>query len=595
MLIFKYFYQAFKLIWSTDKVIASVFSFLTVFAAIVPALIAVVSKWVVDEVVLLTESGVESWDTLGEYLLTEASLVLILALCQRGLSLCEDLLRALLSQRTNEIILDKALTLSLGQFEDSEIYDKMTQARRKASQAPLSLVRKLFGLIQNSISLLSYAGILWALSPWVVLAIVLAGLPLFAVEAYFSESAFRLFKFQTPETRIRMYLEIIMAREDYAKEVKLFGLGPFFMNRYREIFHRLFQEDKKLSYQRAFWAGLLGALSVAVLYVCYGYTIWRTVLDPVVTIGSMTMFFMVLKQGQSTTSAALASIGGMYEDYLYLSNLKEFLDLPLENQNVGGVQEGLEPNDGIRFESVYFCYPGSETPVFEDFNLHIPRGTKVALVGENGSGKTTLIKLLTGLYQPSAGRILFQGVDIKAWNTEALREHYSVIFQDFSRYQLSVGENIGVGYLPAIEDEAAWKEAAVQGLADEWIQKLPEGYHTQLGRWFIKGQELSGGQWQRIALSRSFIRKNAEVVILDEPTSAMDPESEQAIFEHVQELSDEKIVVVISHRFSTVRSADRILVMDSGVITEDGSHKELMELNGRYAELFELQAAAYRD
>jgi ATP-binding cassette subfamily B protein len=289
----------------------------------------------------------------------------------------------------------------------------------------------------------------------------------------------------------------------------------------------------------------------------------------------------------------LAAVGGMYEDNLYLSTLYEYLETHVPSPK-GSVRHGPHPEDGVRFEDVSFSYPGAEEPALEHISLHLAPGSSLALVGENGSGKTTLIKLLTRLYAPSSGRICLDGQDLAEWEESALRERIGVIFQDFARYQMLVGENVGAGDERFFEDEARWRDAAHKGQASEFIDTLPAGYHTQLGKWFRDGRELSGGQWQKIALSRAFMRTRADILVLDEPTAAMDAEAEAEVFEHFRQLAHDRITILISHRFSTVRMADQIVVLNRGRIVERGSHEELMRLDGRYAHLFSLQARGYR-
>ena len=311
------------------------------------------------------------------------------------------------------------------------------------------------------------------------------------------------------------------------------------------------------------------------------------------SLGKMTMYLMLFRQGQSSVSAALSSIGGMYEDNLYLSTLYEYLDTPVPEAR-GELQKGPHPEDGIRLENVSFVYPGATEPALADITLHLPPGGSLALVGENGSGKTTLIKLLTRLYRPTSGRVLLDGLDLELWDEARLRERIGVIFQDFARYQMLVGENVGAGDEPFFLDEARWREAADKGQADDFIQTLPSGYHTQLGKWFKDGRELSGGQWQKIALSRAFMRIRADVLVLDEPTAAMDARAEAMVFERFRQLGSDRMTILISHRFSTVRMADQIAVLEHGRILERGSHEELMQLQGHYAALFALQARGYR-
>ncbi len=594
--VFRYSRHALDLVWTTNKALSLALGLLTLAGGMLPAAVAWVGALIVDAVVAAIASAPGARETLtGHALLlvaAEGGLVAALAGVQRGISLCQSLLRAQLGQRVNAMILEKALTLQLAQFEDSEFYDKLTRARREASSRPLSLVMRSFGLAQNGISLVSYGFLLAQFSPWAVAVLVLAGLPSFLAEARFSGVAFRLFLWRSPETRMQLYLETVLAREDHAKEVKLFGVGPMFLARYRDIFRRLYREDRDLTMRRDGWGFLLGLIATATLYGAYAWIAVATIVGRI-TLGQMTMYVMLFRQGQSAVSASLAAIGGMYEDNLYLATLYEYLDTPVAVPN-GTTASGPRPQDGIRFENVGFSYPGSDSPVLKDVNLHIRAGTSLALVGENGSGKTTLIKLLTRLYRPTSGRISLDGLDLADWDEEALRRRIGVIFQDFVRYQLSVGENIGTGDVRHVADELRWRDAAEKGMAAPIIEELPEKYHTPLGKWFNQGRDLSGGEWQKVALSRAFMRTEADILVLDEPTAAMDAAAEATIFEHFRSLTKGRIAILISHRFSTVRMADQIVVLQEGRIVERGSHEDLVRMNGRYARLFELQARGYQ-
>ena len=590
--VFGYSSRALDLVWTTSQPLTITLALLTLVAGVLPAAIAYIGQLIVDGVVAATQSP--DPDTRGVLWLVflEALVVTAVAAAQRGLSASQSLLRALLGQRVNVMILEKALTLELTHFEDSEFYDKLTQARREASSRPLSLVTRTFGLVQNAISLTSYAVLLFAFSPWAVAILVGAGLPSFFAEAKFSGDAFRLFRWRSPDTRMQMYLETVIAREDGVKEVKLFQLGPRLLQRYREIFRKLFIEDRRLTLRRDTWGFVLGLLSTAALYGAYGWIVVTTIAGAI-TLGAMTMYLVLFRQGQSAVAAILTSISGMYEDNLYLSNLYEYLEQPVPARR-GEAIHGPKPERGLEFRNVSFRYPGASTKALDNISLQVRPGESLALVGENGSGKTTLIKLLTRLYEPSEGQILLDGLNLQEWDVEALRRRVGVIFQDFGRYQFSVGENIGAGDVRYIDDAERWQQAATTGMAASFIDDMPEGYRTQLGRWFKGGRELSGGQWQKIALSRAFMRSDADILVLDEPTAAMDASSEAAVFEHFRKASGNKMTILISHRFSTVRAAAQIIVIHQGEIIERGDHESLIAEDGQYAHLFKLQARGYQ-
>ncbi len=590
--IFRYSPKALELVWSTSQILTIAIALFTIINGLLPAAIAYIGKLIVDSVVLASQNGLMNDRYLAlKYVGIEAIALIVLAASQKGLTVSQSLLRVLLGQRVNVLILEKALTLDLAHFEDSEFYDKMSQARSQASSRPLSLISRMFGLGQSALTLLTFSGLLLHFSIWAVVVLVLAAIPSFIAETRFSEHAFRLFRWRSPETRQQHYLETILAREDYAKEVQLYQLGGMLLQRYRDIFNRLYKEDRNLTVLKGIWGYLLGLLSTLAFYGAYTWMVVEAITGKI-SLGEMTMYLVVFRQGQSTFASALTSIGGMYEDNLYLANLYEFLEQPIP-QSEGKITQGTIA-DGIRFENVSFCYPQSQEPVLNDISLHLQHGEKLAIVGENGSGKTTLIKLLTRLYVPSQGRILLDGVDLNDWDIDVLRKRIGVIFQNFVQYQFTVGENVGVGDVEHLDDQQEWELASEKGMAKPFINNMPQGFETQLGKWFKGGQELSGGQWQKIALSRAFMRSQADILVLDEPTAAMDAEAEMSIFNHFRALTKDQMVVLISHRFSTVRMADKIIVMADGRIIEQGSHEQLLAENGRYAHLFSLQAEGYK-
>ncbi len=585
--------RAVTLVWTTHRQLTLVLAALTLVAGLIPAGIAYLGKLIVDGVVLAAQSqlAIDRLQAL-QYLAMEAIAVAFLAGCQQGTVLCQSLLRVLLGQKVNVLILEKALTLDLAHFEDSEFYDKMTRARREASVRPLSLVGRTFGLVKDGLSLVTFGGLLLNFSPIAVFMLMLAAVPAFVAETRFAGAAFRLFRWRVPETREQQYLENLIAREDFAMEVKLYQLGETLLNRYRNTFNRLYVEDRDLTVRRSTWSYLLGLISTTTFYATYVWIVWEAIAGRI-SLGELTMYLVVFRQGQSTFSSILTSVGGMYEDSLYLSNLYEFLEQEI-SVPLGYAQRGTIPGDGIRFENVSFSYPGNAEPALYGISFHLRPGEKLAIVGKNGSGKTTLIKLLTRLYSPDSGRIVLDGLDLAQWDVNVLQRRIGVIFQNFVRYQFTVGENVGVGDVDHLEDQPRWEEATEIATARSFIETMPDKFQTRLGKWFKGGRELSGGQWQKIALSRAFMRTKADILVLDEPTSAMDAEAEVEIFNHFRAVTQNQMAILISHRFSTVRMADQIMVMENGRVMENGTHEDLVRAGGGYARLFELQAAGYQ-
>lgn len=573
---------------------------LTVFSALLPLAIAYTGKAIMDAVVAHSAPLTLRWA------LVELGLVALQALSQRALALNNGLIGARLGLDINTMILQKALTLSLRHFEDPEFYDQLTRARREASFRPLSMVTASFSLFQNAVTLTGYIILLTRWSGLAVLGLIVAAIPATIAEMRFSNAAFRMRNWRSPEARRLNYLEYVLANDGHAKEVKLFGLGPVLLERYRTLGEGFYEDDKKLAVRRAGWAYSLSLVGTCAFYASYVFMAIAAA-EGRLTLGNMVLYVMAFRQGQQSFQSILGAIGGMYEDNLYMSNLFSYLAIPVESPPAMAPEADAKPESpssalsapvdaglqGLVFDDVGFRYPGREAWALRHVNLTIPKGESLALVGHNGAGKTTFIKLLTRLYEPTEGRILLDGRDLRAWEPEALRRRVGVIFQDFNQYQLKVRENVGFGSVDHRDDDARVGRAVERGGATAVIEGLKAGLDTQLGRWFKEGAELSGGQWQKVALARAFMREEADILVLDEPTAALDAEAEHAVFERFRALAQGRTTILISHRFPTVRMADRIVVIDGGRIVEEGTHASLVEQGGRYAHLFSLQAQGY--
>jgi ATP-binding cassette subfamily B protein len=597
--LFKQLPGTFRLFWQASPRLAVLLGLLTLVAAVLPAAIAYVGKLIVDGVVAAAKSSGDL--ALSSEVLRlvglEFGLMLGSALVERSLALTRELLRANLGNLLNERILHKALELELRHFEDSDTYDKMQNARREANSRPLALVMHAFTIVRNLVTLSTYAVLLVSLSPWSVVVLVVASIPAFIAEARLAAAGFRLYSWRAPEGRKLNYLEWILTRDNHVKEVKLFGLGPLVLGRYRTLFQKFFNEDRALALKRMGWGLGLGILSLGAFYGCYAFVASRASTGAI-SVGDMVLYLSVFRQGQASFQGILTSIGSMYEDALFMSNLFAYLEIPTGAERPRVMPPKSPPRgsgNSIELRDMSFRYPGKEAWALRHVNLVLKPGQKLALVGENGAGKSTLVKLLLRLYEPTEGSILYGGVDLRDMDVEDLRGRFGAVFQDFVRYQFNVAENIGLGHVPALEDRNRIVRAADLGGASPVISALPQQYDTMLGGWFEKGQELSAGQWQKLAVARAFMREDAEVLILDEPTASIDAEAEHALFERFQALAADRIAIVISHRFSTVRMADQIAVLHNGHVEELGSHDELMAKDGRYAHLFNLQARGYRD
>jgi ATP-binding cassette subfamily B protein len=585
----------FALVWRSNRGGALALAALTSVAAVVPAGIAWVGKLIVDAVVAASRGGADP-GRVTALVLVELALMAASMATTRLLGLERELLRARLGNLVNERILEKALELELRHFEDADVYDKMQNARREASARPLSLIMQAFAIAQNAITLAALSVLLVRLSAWSVLVVVASSIPAFVAAARLAAESFRLSAWRAPEGRRLNYLEWILTRDTHVKEVKLFGFGPLILGRYRSLFEKFYREDRRMAVRRMLSGVLFGLLALAALYAMYVIVAARAARAEI-TLGDLTLYLTVFRQGQGAVQGVLAAVGAMYEDALYMSNLFAYLAIP-----TGGEQPrrraALAPPRGrpgrIVLDHVSFRYPGKEVCALRDISLVLEPGEKLGLVGENGAGKSTLVKLLMRLYDPTEGAITYGGVDLRDMDVPDLRSRIGAVFQDFVRYQFTAAENIGLGSPRHIGDRPRIEEAARRGGAAAVVEALPQRYDTVLGGWFEAGHELSSGQWQKLAVARAFMRDGAEVLVLDEPTAAIDAEAEHELFERFRALAADRTAIVISHRFSTIRTmADRIAVLREGRLEELGSHRQLLERNGRYAHLFRLQAEGY--
>jgi len=582
-----------RLVWASSPSLLVYLSALSVAGAVLPLAVAYAGKRIIDAVVQHSRPLTLRWVAL------ELLFVALSAATMRGQGLVRSLLGARLGTDVNVQILDKALRLDLSFFEDAEFYDKLTRARREASSRPVALLSESFSLVQNVVTLLGYAVMLAHFSAWIVLGLLIATLPATLSEMRYSKIAFRIRNWRSPESRKLLYLEYVLANDEHVKEVKLFGIGPHLLDRYRTLAESFFEEDKQLAIRRALLTHLFSLLGTFAFYATYALMAVAAALARI-TLGNLTLYVVSLRQGQQAFQSVLSGIGNLYEHNLYMSNLFSYIELSEASERAQSerarnrLKVGASGETGIRFEDVGFHYPGKESWALRHVDLTIRPGDSIALVGENGAGKTTFVKLLAGLYEPTEGRIVLDGRDLTTWDPEQLRKRFGVLFQDFNKYQLKLRENIGLGSVEHLLDEPRIERAAERGGASELLHTLPGGLDAALGHWFEKGSELSGGQWQKVALARAFMREDADILVLDEPTAALDAESEHAVFERFRELATGRTTIVISHRFPTVRMAKSIIVLEHGQIVERGSHEFLLEKNGKYARMFKLQAQGYQ-
>jgi ATP-binding cassette, subfamily B, bacterial len=511
---------------------------------------------------------------------------------QRASAFVRQRLGAQLGHDVNVRILEKAVTLDLTDFETPSFYDQLTRARREASSRPVQVITETFDMARSLLTLSGYAALLFAYSPLACLALGAASVPATVAERYFGKLAFRLRNWRSPDTRRLIYLERVMASDDHAKEVKMLGIGPLLLERYKTLGGRIIAEDAALHARRASWGTFLSLVATAVYYGVYA-TMVLTAARGAISLGEMTLYAAAFRQGQQSFEGVLGALGGMHEHALYLSNLYGYLDREPATRPAASAESEIGERAGLSLQGVSFRYPGAADWAVRDVDIEVPPGRSLALVGFNGAGKSTIVKLILGLYVPTEGRVVLDGRDVSAMSDEERTRAFAVVFQDFSRYQLAVRENVGFGEPEKLDDDDHLAAAVTKGGAEALVSRLRSGLDSQLGKWFDEGAELSGGEWQAVALSRAFAKERAPILILDEPTSALDAEAEASLFERFVELTRGRTSILISHRFPTVRRADSIVVLDRGTVKEKGTHEELVAAGGIYARLFQLQRDGY--
>ncbi|GLQ54708.1 ABC transporter ATP-binding protein [Devosia nitrariae] len=595
--------RLFAQIWRTSRFLTLASIGLRLVKALQPIAMLYVGKLIIDEVVRLSgiaSPGEDVWawwesgalSTITFYLGIELLLVLVNDLLTRSVNLVDTVLGEMHSNTVSVELLQHAARLDLMHFESADYQDRLERARRQAASRN-TVLAQIFGQAQDIITVATLAAGLAVYAPWLIVLLFVSMFPAVWGEQRFNLRGYYLNRGRTPERRQLEYVRWVGARPETAKEVKLFGLGDFLVERFRTLATAIFLDNRKLAIERTVFGGILAAVSTLTYYGAYAYIVWKTISGDF-SIGDLAFLsgsFLRLNGLFHQIMIGFTQVAGQS---LYLDDLFSFFEIKPTILDPAKPQSFPDPlAKGIRFEKVGFRYPESETWTIRDLSFEIKAGETVALVGENGAGKTTIVKLMTRLYDPVEGRITIDGTDIRDIGLADLARHMGVIFQDFMRFSFTAGENIGIGDVTAVDDEARIREAAERSLAAAVIEKLPGRYTQVLGRMFSKGRDLSGGEWQKIAIARAYMR-DAQVMILDEPTAALDAKAEAEVFARFIGLAQGKTTLLISHRFSTVRMADRILVLDNGRIIEDGSHAELVARGGLYAELFELQAAGYR-
>lgn len=589
-------------VWSTSPVLTGIDIGLRLVRAVSPVALLYIGKLIIDEAVRLSRTTLPhdvqaAWQSgllnhLVALLALELAIAVLSDLMGRLVSYVDGVLSDLYTNRIGAHLMEHAATLDLEDFEDADLQDRLQRARMQ-TMGRMNLMGQLFGQAQDFITVAAFAAGLVAYAPWLIAMLALALVPAFIGESHFNTLGYQLNTMWTPERRELEYLKQVGSSVETAKEVKIFDLNRFLIERFRTLSDKFTRANRKLAARRAAWGTLLAALGSIAYYGAYGYIAWRTVRGDF-TIGDLTFLSASFLRLRGLLESLLSGFAQVANQALYLDDIYSFFKIEPEITSKPGAAMVSRPiRNGFVFDNVGFRYDGSDRWALRGLSFELKAGEVLALVGENGAGKTTLVKLLARLYDPDEGRILLDGIDLRDYDLDDLRANIGVIFQDFVRYHLTAGENIGVGQIDALHDRARIEQAAQRGMADEVVADLPQGYDQLVGRRWKTGVELSGGQWQKIAIARAYMR-DAQVVILDEPTAALDARAEYEVFRRFKELSEERTAVLISHRFSSVRMADRILVLADGKVEAQGSHEELMAQGGRYAELFELQAAGYR-
>ncbi len=583
----------FKLVWQASPALTITNAALRIVRSAIPVAILFIAKLIIDQIIALS-NGPQGAD--HTYLWTlvaiEFGLAILSDALSRATTLVDSLLGDLFSNHTSVQIMQHAAILDLDQFEDSNFYDKLERARQQTIGRTV-LLAQVLSQMQDLITMGFLAAGLIVFNPWLILLLFIAVLPAFAGESYFNDRNYSLSRRQTPERRELDYIRYIGASDETAKEVKVFSLSGFLVDRFRQLSSKFYKDNKQLSIKRSVWGTLFSLIGSLGYYGAYVYIISRTITGHL-SIGDLTFLAGSFRQLRSLLEGILSRFTAVSQGAIYLKDFFDFFDIQPKiklSSNARPFPKKIQ--QGFTFENVGFKYANSDRWANRHLNFTLHAGEKLALVGENGAGKTTLVKLLARLYDPTEGRILLDGYDLREYDLAELHKQVGVIFQDFLRYHMTVSQNIAVGNIYEKDDRELIENSAKQSLADMLIQKLPGKYDQALGKRFNQGVELSGGEWQKIALARAYM-KHAQLMILDEPTAALDARAEYEVFQRFSELTKDKTAVLISHRFSTVRMADRILVLDQGELLEEGSHRELLNKNGRYAELFNLQAAGYQ-